>query len=87
MTRRSMAYFVVGAAVLFMPVGCGNLEFIGPELVLTRKHGGPSLGYLKHRGRLYDIRNLMDPEYRATSDDEFVRSFDPEVLHAYWAGM
>ena len=45
--------------------------------------GQPRLGYLEHRGNMYALEDLMDPEYRAASDDDFVRTFDPGAV---WAG-
>ncbi|UCD27874.1 MAG: hypothetical protein JSV03_12320 [Planctomycetota bacterium] len=44
--------------------------------------GLPSLGYLEHRGRRYEVRDLMDPEYRADSEDDFVRKFNPDAMLA-----
>jgi hypothetical protein len=42
---------------------------------------------LLHRGRFYDVADLMDPAFRAESDDPFVRSFNPDQAIAdVWAG-
>jgi hypothetical protein len=39
----------------------------------------PSLGYVEHRGQPYQIRDLMDPQYRAESSDRFARDFQPDI--------
>ena len=54
---------------------------------LIDEKGRPSLGYLEHRGRIYPLNQLLDPEYRAASDDPFVREFRPQRIHANWAGL
>ena len=43
---------------------------------------GPSLGYLEHRGRTHELRDLMDPDYRAASSDRFAREFEPQAHFA-----
>ena len=40
-------------------------------------------GFLVHRGRVYDLRDLWDPAQRAASEDRFIREFDPPAI---WAG-
>ena len=40
------------------------------------------LGFVEHQGRRYELRDLMDPAYRAASDDPFVRGFTPETALA-----
>ncbi len=40
-------------------------------------------GFLEHRGRVYDLRDLCDPAIREAAEDRFVREFD---LPAVWAG-
>lgn len=52
-----------------------------------------NLGFLEHRGKRYWLSDLMDPAYRAASDDRFVRQFgqQPHVAmrengHIIWAG-
>jgi hypothetical protein len=37
------------------------------------------VGFLEHRGKRYFLNDLMDPAYRAASDDLFVRQFDDAV--------
>ncbi len=44
--------------------------------------GRASLGVLEHRGRRYELRDLLDPAYRAASEDPFSRDFDPFRLLA-----
>ena len=36
--------------------------------------GVPRVGYLEHRGRQHDVRDLLDPGYRAASEDAFARA-------------
>ena len=43
----------------------------------------PLVGYLGHRGRLYRIEDVLDPTFRAESDDPFLRDLDPREM---WAG-
>lgn len=48
---------------------------------LIDEKGRASLGVLEHRGTRYELRDLLDPAYRATSEDPFPRDFDP--LHQF----
>ena len=41
-----------------------------------------SLGYIVHRERQHEVRDLMSDAYRETSDDPFVRDFDPQTVFA-----
>ena len=38
-----------------------------------------TFGSFEHRGIMYNISDLMDPQFRANHDDPFVREFDPLV--------
>ncbi len=38
-----------------------------------------TFGSFEHRGIMYDINDLMDPQFRANHDDPYVREFDPMV--------
>jgi hypothetical protein len=38
-----------------------------------------TFGSFEHRGIIYDISDLMDPQFRANHDDPYVREFDPMV--------
>ncbi len=38
-----------------------------------------TFGSFEHRGIMYDINDLMDPQFRAIHDDPYVREFDPMV--------
>ncbi len=42
----------------------------------------PSVGYLQHRDSKHQLRDLMDPTYRAASSDEFARRFTPDTAIA-----
>ncbi len=45
------------------------------------------IGVLEHRGKFYRIEDLMDPSYRAESDDPFVKGFMADShLATPWAG-
>lgn len=46
-----------------------------------------SIGCVMHRGKYHDIKDLLNPTYRAESDDPFVKSFAPDHAVAVpWAG-
>ena len=38
-----------------------------------------TFGSFEHRGIMYNISDLMDPQFRANHDDPYVREFDPMV--------
>ncbi len=38
-----------------------------------------TFGSFEHRGVMYDISDLMDPQFRANHDDSYVQDFDPMV--------
>ncbi len=38
-----------------------------------------TFGSFEHRGIMYDIDDLMDPQFRANHNDPYVREFDPMV--------
>ncbi|MCZ6651879.1 MAG: hypothetical protein O7D91_02495 [Planctomycetota bacterium] len=38
-----------------------------------------TFGSFEHRGVIYDISDLMDPQFRANHDDPYVQDFDPVV--------
>ena len=47
-----------------------------------------SIGLIEHRGRFYRLEDLMNPAYRAESNDPFVRQFAPDTNVAIpWAGL
>ena len=78
MARRIAICLALGFAVTIG--GCGTTT--------AMENRGPSLGHLKHRGKMYDLRDLFDPAFRAASDDEFIRLFNPETTLALdWAGL
>ncbi len=53
----------------------------------TNTNEMPNIGLLEHRGRFYRIEDLMNPAYRAESNDPFVRKFVPDTNVAIpWAG-
>lgn len=67
------------AAVTLLLVGCASLQ--PPPMAqcgFQDAQGRPQVGYLEHRGRRHDVRDLLDPACRAASDDDFVQSFDPK---------
>ncbi len=41
------------------------------------KEDRSAFGSFEHRGIMYDISDLMDPQFRANHDDPYVREFDP----------
>jgi len=47
------------------------------------------LGLIEHREQFYRFEDLMNPQYRAASDDPFVRSFASPAHYAEqpWAGL
>jgi len=42
-------------------------------------HNRSTFGSFEHRGIMYDIDDLMDPQFRANHNDPYVREFDPMV--------
>ncbi|MHC4444251.1 MAG: hypothetical protein ACYTF1_16340 [Planctomycetota bacterium] len=83
---RNKAWFLVVAALVTI-AGCSAVRYRStcPNSAVM-DHDRPSLGYLDHRGRQYEIRDLMNPAYRAASDDEFVRKFNIKTTLAdFWA--
>jgi len=53
-----------------------------------RPADAPTLGLIEHRGAFYRFEDLLDPGYRAASDDPFVKSFGSESHYATeWAGI
>ena len=42
----------------------------------------PSLGSLEHRGTRHQVRDLVRPEYRQASADDFARHFE---MDTFWA--
>jgi len=55
---------------------------IAPIHPPIRDYSNDPLGYLKHRGKKYWVSDLMDPKFRAASDDRFVRQFDQGLKFA-----
>jgi hypothetical protein len=54
-----------------------------PTAQLIHDHSNDKLGFLEHRGKRYWVKDLMNPAYRAASDNPFVRQFDRMEK---WAG-
>ncbi len=53
----------------------------------TSEPGRASLGYLRHRDRWYHVRDVVDPAFRAASDDPFLKRFDSDrAIADSWAG-
>ena len=47
-----------------------------------------TFGSFEHRGIMYDINDLMDPQFRSNHDDPYVREFDPTVdFRHYGSGI
>ena len=83
---------VIGAVILsfgLTAAGCSTPARVsgGPGSTGAGENGQAWLGYLKHRERLYRLDELLDPRYRAASDDPFVRQFHPDGMYADWAGL
>jgi len=72
-----------------MAVGCSTPAkvSVGPGGGLADEGGRAWLGYLKHREWVYRLEDLLDPRYRAASDDPFVRQFEARHMYADWAGL
>ncbi len=48
----------------------------------------PSMGLIEHRGQFYRFEDLMDPAFRAASNDPFVQRFgEPGHFATPWAGQ
>ena len=79
MTRRMLT--LVALAIAFTAFICSD-----PPPAAPRVH---TIGLIGHRGQFYRIEDLLNPEYRAASNDPFVKSFAPPGQYAAdpWAGM
>src|SRR5712671_5250188 len=47
----------------------------------------PGIGLIEHRGRFYRMEDLMDPAFRAASNERFVKNFGDTHIVRDWAGM
>ncbi len=97
---RKVGMILVAAILMAGGVACGIQGVPSPQestpldAKLIDAKGRASLGVLEHRGTRYELRDLLDPAYRATSEDPFARDFDPLRLLAadpvatptIWAG-
>lgn len=89
MTRNSMV--VLGFVAIFVGLANCSSEMtpsaVDPTPAVEARR--PSVGALMHQGRMYDLRDLMNADYRAASDDEFVKDFNPNSTYAEtaWAGL
>ena len=83
MIAKALATAVFGIATLTLG-GCQAPQTgLASQAVDNANADLPSLGYLEHRGRRHALRDLLDPAYRAKSDDPVARDFD---VDAYFAG-
>jgi hypothetical protein len=73
---RHIINYVLGLAILFAVSSCSTFQGrCGSHAGPYAGEDSPSLGYLEHRGRQYEVRDLMDPDYRAENDDKFIQNF------------
>ena len=78
MTRRLLV--LAALAIAF-----ASFNFSAPPPAANR--APTSIGLIQHRGQFYRFEDLMNPEYRAASDDPFVQSFAEQRHFAVpWAG-
>lgn len=75
MSRNSRVMLVV-VVTQGAVTGCQQYDSLAP------RRGGAAMGYLDHRGRQYQVRDLLDADYRAGSSDPFIRNFDPDTCFA-----
>ena len=82
MITRSLASFIF--AIVVLSLGACQMPPKGQAApaVDNPKADRSSLGYLEHRGRRHALLDLMDPAYRATSDDPVARNFDVADYYA-----
>jgi hypothetical protein len=82
MARKKAA--ILTLLVVAAGTGCGAAQSNTPTpgIIQAEVHDRPPLGVLEHRGRFYDLRDLMNPDYRAASTDPFVRDFSPDTVLA-----
>jgi hypothetical protein len=83
---------MLSAAALLLGLvvaGCSTRSKVAPGSggVLLDGMERSSLGYLQHRGRVYRLEDLLDPRFRAASDDPFVQQLRLDKLYASWAGL
>lgn len=78
MARR--AFTAVAFVIVF-----GAMLVTNPPPAPTR---APSMGLIEHRGQFYRFEDLMDPAFRAASNDPFVQRFgEPGHFATPWAGQ
>lgn len=95
MSAKLNRFAVVALAILAMALSCSKGP--SPKTVATTNADNKStqfaadsnsIGLIEHRGRFYRLEDLMNPAYRAESNDPFVRQFAPDTNVAIsWAGM
>ena len=80
--------WLLGSTVVLVS-SCATRERGGRvEGALFDAAGRANVGSLEHRGRRYDLRELLDAGARRGSADEFLRTFEPESVYAgLWAGL
>lgn len=75
--------FILLTFCILLSGACSRAQWPVAQATVQPQPGAKSaLGFVEHQGRRYDLRNLMDPAYRAASDDLFVRNFSPETALA-----
>ena len=79
MHRSTPHFWITLVAAMPLLTACGSSS--GPRASKPQQ-ALPSLGTLEHQGRKHDLRDLMDPGYRETSDDPFARTFEPDTIYA-----
>ena len=47
---------------------------------LIDDQGRPSVGFFEHRNQQYNLHDLIDPQFRASHQDPYVREFNPNVF-------
>lgn len=69
-------------------LGCNSQPVVSTfSPALFDKLGRPSLGYLEHRGTMYDLRDAVRPEYPAGGRNRFALQFTRYIADCPALGM
>ncbi|MCH8963637.1 MAG: hypothetical protein IIB58_01645 [Planctomycetes bacterium] len=75
--RRRFALLLLPSVIIFNCTPANPTPDAAPPP--ADNQDGSTFGSFEHRGIMYDISDLMDPQFRANHDDPYVREFDPMV--------
>ncbi len=77
MARKIFTLALISLAFVGPPASCNTMPFPTPDGSRSQQ-----VVLIERRGKFYRYDDLMNPAYRAQSDDPFIRNFDPNVYFA-----